>query len=76
MFRVSLQDAILQHARISDRAEIIATLDSALHRGLLGHFELAELLAAPPERVRPNARKLDASSMAGTESLLRVDLRA
>lgn len=76
MFRVSLQDAILQHARVSNRAEIVATLDSALHHGLLGHFELAELLAALPERVRPNARELDASSMAGTESLMRVDLRA
>ena len=76
MFRVSLQDAILQHARVSNRAEIIATLDSALHHGLLGQFELAELLAALPERVRPNARELDASSMAGTESLMRVDLRA
>lgn len=75
-FRVSLRDAILQHARGADRAELIATLDSALHHGLLGEFELAELLAVLPERVRPSASELDASAMAGTESLMRVDLRA
>lgn len=66
-FRVSLRDAILQHARGADRAELIATLDSALHHGLLGEFELAELLAVLPERVRPSASELDASAMAGTE---------
>ncbi len=76
MFRVSLRDAILQHARVVDRAEIIATLDSALHHGLLALFELAELLAALPERVRPSLGELDSSSMSGTESLMRVDLRA
>jgi hypothetical protein len=76
VFRVSLRDAIIQHARVAIRAELIATVDSALHHGLLGEFELAELLAALPERVRPSRRELDAASMAGTESLLRVDLRA
>jgi hypothetical protein len=75
MFRVSLRDAILQHARVVDRAELIATLDSALHRGLLPRFELADLLEAIPERIRPKEGELDAAAMAGTESLIRVALR-
>ncbi|MHC5795115.1 hypothetical protein ACVXZ4_03060 [Lacisediminihabitans sp. FW035] len=76
MFRVSVRDAIIQHARVAHCGELIATLDSALHHGLLGEFELAELLLALPERVRPSAGELDASAMAGTESLMRVALRA
>ncbi len=75
MFRVSLRDAILQHARVVDRAELIATLDSALHHGLLPRFELAELLMALPAGIRPREGELDAASMAGSESLIRVALR-
>jgi hypothetical protein len=74
-WRVSVRDAILQHSRVAGRAEMVAVLDSALHRGLLTPGQLDEVLAAIPRRARPASSDLDAASMSGTESHLRFALR-
>ncbi|WP_354569656.1 hypothetical protein [Glaciihabitans sp. UYNi722] len=74
-WRVSLRDAVLQHAPTCSPDELIAVLDSALHQGLLRVNQLDSLLAALPRRVRPATGDLDAKSMSGTESHIRVALR-
>jgi very-short-patch-repair endonuclease len=74
-WRVSLPDAVLQHAQTCSRDELIAVLDSALHRGLLRWNQLDPLLAAIPRRMCPSSGDLDAKSMSGTESHIRIALR-
>ncbi|HTN56973.1 MAG TPA: hypothetical protein VL043_01775 [Protaetiibacter sp.] len=54
----------------------IATLDSALHLGVLHPDDLDELFAALPRRFRRLRRLLDARAESGAESLLRLILRA
>lgn len=53
----------------------IATLDSALHRGLVGEKELDEIFAALPRRLRRLRPHLDASAESGSESLMRLILK-
>jgi very-short-patch-repair endonuclease len=68
----ALYDAVMgQNPRAA-----IATLDSALHLGLLHPDDLDELFAALPRRFRRLRRLLDARAESGAESLLRLILRA
>lgn len=53
----------------------IATLDSALNRGLIGERELDEIFAALPRRLRALRRHLDPSAESGSESLMRLILK-
>lgn len=54
----------------------IATIDSALHLGVLRLDELDELFAALPRRFRRLRRLLDPRAESGPESLVRLMLRA
>jgi len=74
-WRVSLVDALAQHARRVERDDAIASIDSALHKGLLDDGALDRLFALLPLRCRPWRRELDASAESGLESLLRVPCR-
>ncbi len=74
-WRVSLVDALAQHCARAAREDAIASIDSALHQGLLGEHDLDRLLALLPSRCRPWRRQLDASAESGLESLLRVPCR-
>ncbi|WP_425844631.1 hypothetical protein [Agrococcus sp. TSP3-2-1] len=74
-WRVSLVDALAQHARRVERDDAIASIDSALHQGLLDEEGLDRLFGLLPLRCRPWRRELDASAESGLESLLRVPCR-
>lgn len=74
-WRVSLVDALAQHARRVEREDAIASIDSALHQGLLDEEGLDRLFARLPRRCRPWRRQLDPSAESGLESLLRVPCR-
>lgn len=74
-WRVSLVDALAQHARRVEREDAIASIDSALHQGRLDDDGLDRLFALLPQRCRAWRLQLDASAESGLESLLRVPCR-
>ncbi|MCR8669961.1 endonuclease domain-containing protein [Agrococcus sp. HG114] len=74
-WRVSIVDALAQHARRVERDDAIASIDSALHRGLLDEAGLDRLFELLPQRCRPWRRQVDPSAESGLESLLRVPCR-
>lgn len=74
-WRVSVVDALAQHAARVPRDDAIASIDSALHQGLLGEPELDRLFALLPERCARWRGLLDATAESGLESLLRVPCR-
>ncbi|MGC5078169.1 endonuclease domain-containing protein [Agrococcus sp. DT81.2] len=74
-WRVSVVDALAQHCARVPREDAIASIDSALHQGLLGEPDLDRLFDLLPARCRSWRRQLDASADSGLESLLRVPCR-
>nr|WP_235496730.1 hypothetical protein [Leifsonia sp. Root4] len=72
-WRVSLVDALLQHARccLSDD-QIVASFDSALHSGAVSRQWLLTIGPGMPRRVRRLVRHVDARAESGLESLLRL----
>lgn len=74
-WRVSVVDALAQHCARVPREDAIASIDSALHQGLLGDPELDRLFDLLPARCRSWRRQLDPSAGSGLESLLRVPCR-
>jgi hypothetical protein len=75
-WRVSVGDALLQLAATATREELIASIDSAINLRLLPPDELERLLAALPERLGAVGRHVDGSAMSGTETRMRLMLRA
>jgi very-short-patch-repair endonuclease len=73
---VELLDALIQAVRCQQPRASIATLDSALHRGLLRPDDLDELFDALPRRYRRLRPLLDPRSESGPETLIRLMLRA
>lgn len=73
---VGVWDALLQAVRCQDPRAAIATLDSALHLGVLRTDELDEFFAALPRRYRRLRRLLDARAESGPETFVRLMLRA
>jgi very-short-patch-repair endonuclease len=71
-WRVSVRDALLQHAMVSDRSSLIASIDSALYTRMLRPTQLADLVDALPARLKSVAREIDARSMSGTETKMRL----
>jgi very-short-patch-repair endonuclease len=71
-WRVSIVDALVQHARRVERDDAIASIDSAWHRGLVGEAEVAEIFHRLPQRCASWRRLLDPRAESGLESLLRV----
>jgi hypothetical protein len=74
-WRVSVCDALLQHARLVDRDSLIASIDSALYLHLLRPAQLGDLMRALPGRLTTIRTEVDGRAMSGTESKLRVALR-
>lgn len=70
-----LVDALVLAVMCQPVRAAIATLDSALHRGLIGEKELDEIFAALPRRLRMLRRHLDPSAESGPESLMRLILK-
>jgi hypothetical protein len=75
-WRVSVRDALLQHATMVDRPSLIASIDSALNTRRLTTSELTSLIAALPKRLRGIKRDVDGRAMSGTESKLRIACRS
>ncbi|WP_235008126.1 PDDEXK family nuclease [Microbacterium timonense] len=69
-------DAMVQAVRCQTARAALATLDSALHLGVLQADDLDELFAAVPRRHRVLRRLIDARAESGPETLLRLMLRA
>ena len=71
-WRVSILDALLQHATRFDRPSLIASVDSAMNIGILSPHQLRQLVAALPRRLRRIRREVDGRAMSGTETKLRL----
>lgn len=69
-------DAVRQAILCQPPRAAIATIDSALYRGVLAHDDLDELFDALPRRYRRLRRLLDSRAESGTESLMRLILRS
>ena len=72
---VEIIDALRQSVLCQNPRAAIATIDSALHLGLLRRDALDELFAALPHRHRRLRRLIDARAESGPESLMRLILR-
>ncbi|WP_458040999.1 MULTISPECIES: endonuclease domain-containing protein [Bacteria] len=69
---VDIVDALVHAIRCQQPKYAIATLDSALHKGLVTPDDLADVFAALPSRFGVLRRFLDSRSESGTESLVRL----
>ncbi|MCH6231543.1 DUF559 domain-containing protein [Microbacterium sp. CFH 31415] len=69
-------DALREAVRCQPPRGAVATLDSALHLGLLATHELEELFATLPGRYAVVRRLVDARCESGPESLVRLILRS
>lgn len=72
---VEVFDAVLQAVRCQPPRAALATLDSALHRGVLHPHDLEELFASLPKRHAVLRTLIDARAESGTETLVRLMLR-
>ena len=73
--RVSLLDALLQHAHDVPIASLVASIDSALAAGRLRPDDVVALAAQLPSRSRRLPELVDARSGSGVESHMRLLLR-
>lgn len=73
---VDIVDAVIHSVRCQPPRHAIATLDSVLNRGLMTPDELTDALGALPARYRVLRGLVDGRAQAGTESLVRLMLRA
>jgi len=72
---VEVFDALLDAVQCQEPRAAIATLDSAVHRGLLRRDEIDDFFAALPRRYRRLRRLLDPRAESGPETLVRLMLR-
>jgi len=68
-------ECLTQAVRCQSVRAAIATLDSAMHLGLVSDEQLDEVFAALPRRLRVLRKHLDAAAESGAESLMRLILR-
>lgn len=73
---VDIFDALLCAVVCQEPRAAVATIDSALHHGLLRCDDLDELFAALPRRYRLLRRLVDARAESGSETLMRLILRS
>lgn len=74
--RVELFDALLQATICQSPRAAIATLDSALHRGLISDDDMDELFSLLPRRRRVLRGLIDGRAESGPETFVRLLLRA
>lgn len=72
---VPIIDALVEAMRCQPPLEAIATLDSALHRGLIDERGFAEVRRRLPKRLRVLCNLVDARAEAGSESIMRLLMR-
>lgn len=71
---VGVFDALVHAVLCQPPRYAVATLDSALNKGLIRRSDLDALFSHLPRRYRTLRRRLDGRAQAGTESLVRVML--
>ncbi len=74
--RVELFDALLQATICQAPRAAVATLDSALHLGLIDDDDLDEIFRHVPARRRALRRLVDGSAESGPETFVRLLIRA
>jgi len=72
---VGIVDAVSHSIRCQEARFAVATLDSAIHLGVLAVDQLDEVFAAVPARFRVIRPLIDSRAEAGTETLVRLMLR-
>ena len=70
-----LAEALAQAVRCQGPREAVATLDSALHAGLIDEDALDSVFSRLPKRFQALRRLIDARSESGSETLMRLILR-
>jgi very-short-patch-repair endonuclease len=70
--RVGLPDALIQSFRCQEPRFALASLDNALHLGLLRPWQVPGIFAELPERLRHLEHLVDGRSEAGQETVLRL----
>jgi very-short-patch-repair endonuclease len=73
--RVGLVDALVQSASCQDPRHTIASIDNALHQGLIGESEISMIFDALPTNRQYLRGLLDARAESGQESVLRLLLQ-
>ena len=73
---VSIVDALIHAVRCQPARHAVATIDSALNKGLVSLEQLAEVFAALPERYRVLRALIDGRAQSGPETLVRLMVRS
>ncbi|MBP2420294.1 endonuclease domain-containing protein [Microbacterium imperiale] len=68
-------DAVVRAVECQPPRAAVATIDSALHQGVLDESDLAVVFAALPVKYSPLRRLIDARAESGPETLMRLLLR-
>jgi very-short-patch-repair endonuclease len=71
-----LVEALVQACRCQPPRDAIATLDSALHLGLVDSRDIAEVFARLPQRFGVLRQLIDARAESGPETIMRLLLRS
>ena len=74
-WRVSVLDALLDLARSATPSSLVASVDSAVHGGLIDDAGVLELCALAPSRHRRLTDEVDRRAESGNETRLRISLR-
>ena len=72
---VDVQDALLQAIRCQSARHAVATIDSALHLGLISGEDLADLFSCLPKRYCALRSLVDGRAESGPETLVRLMVR-
>lgn len=71
-YRVSLIDALAQSVRCQHPWHAIASIDNALHQGLIDESDVAEIFSRVPHRYQHLRLRVDGRAEAGQETVLRM----
>jgi len=71
-WRMSVRDSLAQFARIGSPADVVASIDSALHEGLLTPAQLDDVFTVLPRRLRRLRERANGKADSGLETLIRV----
>ncbi|MFC5929486.1 DUF559 domain-containing protein [Cryobacterium melibiosiphilum] len=75
-WRMSVPDSLLQFAALGEGCDVVASMDSALNKGLVTPAELERVIAAVPRRLRRLLGRVDGRAQSGLETLLRLAAEA
>ena len=73
---VSIVDALIHAVRCQPARHAVATIDSAVNKGMVGAEQLADVFAALPARYRVLRALVDGRAQSGPETLVRLMVRS